>query len=325
MFMRYVLALSLALCAIFYGRPSFSADSAWPDKPIRFIVPFPAGSAADTIARLIGNRLSEKLGQPDVIYNRDGASGEIGSTQIATSDPDGYTFGIATTTTLVTAPILNRRIKYDALKDFEPVAMVGYSPYVLVVYPDVPAKTIQDYIALAKEKPKHVSYSSEGEASLAHLAAELFSSMAGITLNQVPYKSSTQGVLDLLAGRIDSQFGILTTTRQYIKDGKLRALGVTTPQRIPELPDVPTISESGLPGYDVSLWLAVVAPAKTPKPIVEKLSGEINQVLARQDIRTVLSNQSIIVEPQSPAEMRSRIESDSKKWSDLAVKAGLSQ
>jgi tripartite-type tricarboxylate transporter receptor subunit TctC len=226
---------------------------------------------------------------------------------------------------LVTAPILNRRIKYDALKDFEPVAMVGYSPYVLVVYPDVPAKTIQDYIALAKEKPKHVSYSSEGEASLAHLAAELFSSMAGITLNQVPYKSSTQGVLDLLAGRIDSQFGILTTTRQYIKDGKLRALGVTTPQRIPELPDVPTISESGLPGYDVSLWLAVVAPAKTPKPIVEKLSGEINQVLARQDIRTVLSNQSIIVEPQSPAEMRSRIESDSKKWSDLAVKAGLSQ
>jgi tripartite-type tricarboxylate transporter receptor subunit TctC len=302
------------------------ADAApWPDRPIHLIVPFPAGSAADTVARLIGSKLSERLGQPVVVDDRDGASGEIGTTKLASSGADGYTIGIATTTTLVTAPVINKAIGYNALNDFAPIAMIGYSPFVLVVYPSVPAKSIQDYIALAKAKPGSLSYSSDGEASLARLGAELFATMAGIKLTQIPYKSSTQAVVDLLAGRIDSQFGILTTTQRYIQSGQLRALGVTTARRIEAFPDLPTIAESGLPGYEASLWLAMIAPAKTPPDIVERLSSEINQILSEDDIKGALSGRSIFVDPHTPAELHATIQSDLKKWSDLATKADFVQ
>ena len=282
---------------------------------------FPAGSAADTVARLIGSKLSEKLGQPVIVDDREGASGELGTAQLAKSSADGYTIGIATTTTLVTVPVLNKRIRYNALNDFVPIAMIGYSPFVLVVHPSVPAKSIQDYIALAKTKPGGLSYSSEGEASLARLGAELFSNMAGIKLTQIPYKSSTQGVIDLLAGRIDSQFGILTTTQRYIKGGQLRALGVTTSQRIPEFSTVPTIAESGLPSYEASLWFAVIAPATTPQDIVDRLSTEINKILAQDDIKRALFNQAIFADPHTPAEVRAKFQSDLKKWTDLATQA----
>jgi tripartite-type tricarboxylate transporter receptor subunit TctC len=323
MFYRLTLACSLAFNAIFCCSPSFADDSHWPDRPIHIIVPLPAGSAADTVARLIGTNLSAKLGQPVIVIDRGGASGEIGTALVAKADPDGYTFGIATTTTLVTAPILSQQLRYDSLRDFVPVAMIGYSPYVLVVYPGVPAKTINDYIALAKSKPGQVSYSSVGDASLAHLGGELFASMAYVKLNQIPYKTSTQAVLDLLAGRIDSQFGILTTTHQYIRNGKLNALGITTLKRVPEFPDIPTISESGLPGYEASLWLGLIAPAKTPPAIVARLNAEINQMLSKPEVRKILFNQAIIADPQSPAEMYTKIEADLKKWKDLATKIGL--
>jgi tripartite-type tricarboxylate transporter receptor subunit TctC len=295
----------------------------WPNRPIHIIVPFPAGSAADTVARLIGTKLSDKLGQPIVVDNRDGASGEIGTTKLASSEADGYTIGIATTTTLVTAPVLNKSIGYNAENDFVPIAMISYSPFVLVVYPSVPAKTIQDYVALAKAKPGSLSYSSDGDASLARLGAELFATMAGISLNQIPYKSSTQAVIDLLAGRIDSQFGLLTTTKRYIQDGQLRALGVTTTARIDDLPDIPTIAESGLPGYEASLWFAMIAPAKTPQSVVERLNTEINQALSQNDIKQALSNQAIFVDPRTPAQLKATIQQDFQKWTDLAAKAGL--
>lgn len=316
-----VFAVSIATALALSG----SANAAsWPDHPIHFIVPFPAGSAADTVARMIGSKLSEKLGQPVVVDNRDGASGAIGTAKLADSDPDGYTIGIATTTTLVTVPLLNKGVGY-APTDVTPIAMIGYSPFVLVVNPAVPAKTIGEYVALAKAKPGTLSYSSEGEASLARLGAELFATMAGIKLNQIPYKSSTQGVIDLLAGRIDSQFGILTTTKRYLQDGKLRALGVTTPQRIPELPDVPTIAESGVPGYEVTLWIAVIGPPKLPQNIVDTLSTDINQALAQDDIKRALSNQALYVDPQTPAQFRATVDKDLKKWGSLADKASLVQ
>jgi tripartite-type tricarboxylate transporter receptor subunit TctC len=323
MFYRLVLAGSVVINALLFCPQTFADDIRWPDRPIHIIVPLPAGSAADTVARLIGAGLSAKLGQPVIINDQAGASGEIGTAQVAKADPDGYTFGIATTTTLVTAPVLSRHLRYDSLKDFVPVAMIGYSPYVLAVYPGVPAKTVKDYIALAKSKPGQVSYSSVGDASLAHLGGELFASMAGVKLNQIPYKTSTQAVLDLLAGRIDSQFGILTTTQQYIRDGKLNALGITTLKRMTEFPDIPTISESGLPGFEASLWLGIIAPAKTPPAIVARLNTEINQMLSRPEMRKDLFNQAIFADPQSTAEMHTKIESDLKKWKDLAMKTGL--
>jgi tripartite-type tricarboxylate transporter receptor subunit TctC len=321
-----VIPVCALLVALVLALPTINAKaSGWPERPIHFIVPFPAGSAADTVARLIGSKLSEKLGQPLIVENRDGASGAIGTAKLADSGGDGYTIGIATTTTLVTVPVLNKGVGYNPAKDFTPIAMVGYSPFMLVVHPSVQAKSVQDYIALAKAKPGKLSYSSDGDASLARLGAELFATTAGIKLNQIPYKSSSQAVIDLLAGRIDSQFGILTTTKRYIQSGQLRALGVTTSQRIADLPDVPTIAESGLPGFEVTLWIAVIAPAKVPQDIIATLSADINQALAQDDVKQALANQAIFVDMQSPAALRTTIERDVKKWSDLAGKADLIQ
>lgn len=324
MAVRAILVLAAAVAAAASAFSHGAVAARWPSHPIHFVVPFPAGSAADTVARLIGSKLSVRLGQPVVVDDRDGASGAIGTARLANSDPDGYTIGIATTSTLVTVPVLNKSVGYRP-GDVTPIAMIGYSPFVLVVNPAVPAKTIEEYVALAKAKPGKLSYSSEGEASLARLGAELFSTMAGIKLNQIPYKSSTQGVIDLLADRIDSQFGILATTKRYLQTGRLRAIGVTTTHRLPELPDVPTIAESGLPGYEVTLWMAVIGPGKLPQDIVDTLSTDINQALAQDDIRRALGNQAIVTNPETPAQFRVVVDKDLKKWSGLADKANLVQ
>ena len=315
--------VSMALFSAGFAGPGLCAEDAWPSRQIQIIVPLPAGSAADTVARLIGAKLSERLHQTVVVMNRDGASGATGSREIAKSDPDGYTLGIATSTTLVTAPILNPRIGYDVEKDFTPISMVGFSPYVLVTNPSVPARTVAEFIALAKAKPDTLTYSSVGEASLAKLAAELLANMSGVKIVQVPYKSSTQAVVDLIGGRIDSQFGILTTTHQYIREGKLNALGVTTMKRVAEFPDIPTISESGLPGYEASLWLGIVAPGKLPAAIATRLNAEINEILKQPDIRATLFAQAIVADPKTQADFAGYIRADVAKWRELATKAGL--
>ena len=274
-------------------------------------MPLPAGSAADTVARVISKELSVKLNQTVIVVNRPGASGEIGTSEVAKADPDGYTFGIATTTTLVTAPLLNTA-KYDPVKDIAPVALIGTSPYVLVVNAKVPAQNLKEFIALAKKRP--VTYSSVGEGSLAHLAASLFARTSGIKLTEVPYKSSTLAIVDLLSGRIDSQFGILTTTHQYIKEGKLRALGITSTKRVARFPDLPTLSEEGLPDFEALLWLGLIAPANTAQPIVQKVNAIINDMLGRPKEQELLANQAIYAAPMSPAEMRQMVEKEISKW-----------
>lgn len=298
-------------------------EAPWPNRQIQIIVPLPPGSAADSVARLVGAKLQERLKQNVLVLNRDGASGATGTREIAKATPDGYTLGIATSTTLVTGPILNPKIGYDAQKDFTAVSMVGVSPYVLVTHPGVPVKTVGEFIALAKQKPDTLTYSSVGEASLARLAAELLANMSGIKLIQVPYKSSTQAVVDVLGGRIDSQFGILTTTHQYIREGKLNALGVTTLKRVPEFPDLPTLSESGLPGYEASLWLGLIAPANVPAQIVNTLNAAVNEILVEPEIRATLFNQAIVVETRSSEDFTSYVRADFEKWRELAKKAGL--
>ena len=310
--MRIIFATAVVSIALGLSLP---AQAAWPDQTIKIIVPLPAGSAADTVARVISKELSAKLNQTVIVVNRPGASGEIGTTELAKADPDGYTFGIASTTTLVTAPLLNP-VKYDPIKDIAPVALIGTSPYVLVVNPKVPAHNLKEFIALAKKKP--VTYSSVGQASLAHLAASLFARMTGIKLTEVPYKSSTLAVVDLLSGRIDSQFGILTTTHQYIRDGKLRALGITSMKRIPRFPDLPTIAEEGVPKFDASLWLGLIAPAKTPKPIIEKVNTIINDMLARPKEQNLLANEAIYAEPMSPAKMEHMVKAEISKWKTVS-------
>ena len=321
---RRCLGALLACIGVVIASAATPAEEAsWPNRQMQIIVPLPPGAAADTVARLIGGKLQERFKQTVVVLNRDGASGATGTREIAKAAPDGYILGIATSTTLVTGPILNPKIGYDGQKDFTPVSMVGVSPYVLVTHPGVPVKTVGEFIALAKQKPDRLTYSSVGEASLARLAAELLANMSGIKLIQVPYKSSTQAVVDVLGGRIDSQFGILTTTHQYIRDGKLNALGVTTARRVPEFPDIPTLSESGLPGYEASLWIGVIAPVNVPAPVVSKLNAAMNEILVEPEIRTTLFNQAIVVETKSPEGFASYVREDFEKWRDLAKKAGL--
>ena len=318
--MRVLLAFvfSFAVAGVACAQPA-----KWPDRPLRFIVPLPPGSAADVMARVIGQRLSVKLDQPVIVENRAGASGIIGSDLIAKSPPDGYTLGIATSTTHITAPILNAQLPYDPVKDFAPVALVGLSPYVLVVNPSVPAKSVAELIALAKAKPKTLSYSSVGGASQAHLAGELFSSLTGVELNHIPYKSSTHAVIDLNEGRIDMQFGILGTSLTLIREGKLRALATTTETRTEELPDVPTMAEAGVAGFEAALVFAVVMPAGTPAPVVRALNKDIAEIMAAAEVKRTLSAQAIEARSSTPEAVRDRFVREIGLWQGMAKKANV--
>jgi tripartite-type tricarboxylate transporter receptor subunit TctC len=287
------------------------------------IVPLPAGSAVDIVARVIDQKLQERLGQPIVVENRPGASGAIASDVVAKATPDGYTLGMATSTTHVTTAILNTKLPYDPINDFVPVALIGVVPYVLTVSPKLPVHNLQELIALAKSKPKILSYSSVGEASLAHLATELMSNMAGIELNHIPYRANGPAILDLTEGRIDISFGVLGTGLPLIRDGKIRALAVTTRKRAQSVPDIPTMAEAGLPGFEASLWFAVVAPAAIPPAILTRLNQEINSILSTDEMKKSLADQAIEVETGTPDKLREFIKNDITKWRGIAAMAGI--
>jgi len=320
---RIALTLAFTLATLATAAAQTRPEQGWPDKPIRVIVPLPAGAAVDIIGRLIMNRLGERLGQIIVVENRAGASGALASDAVAKAAPDGYTLGMATSTTHVTTAILNAKLPYDPVKDFAPVALVGLVPYTLAVAPKLPAANLKELLALAKAKPKTLSYSSVGNASQAHLAAELMSAMAGIELNHVPYRTSSQAILDLAEGRIDITFGILGTLLPLIKEGRIRALAVTTEQRNADIPDVPTMAEAGLPGFETSLWFAVVAPAAIPPALLARLNREINTILGEPDIKRGLAGHAITVELSTPDALRELIRVDIEKWRAIAVRAGV--
>jgi tripartite-type tricarboxylate transporter receptor subunit TctC len=297
----------------------------WPDRPVRVIVPFPAGSSADVAARILGNELNTRLGQQLVIDNRPGASGNIGSDVIAKSAPDGYTLGFATTSTHAVAVGLSPTLPYDPVKSFAPVALISISPYVLVVYPKLPANNLAELIALAKSKPGTVSYGSAGLASLAHLASALFENLAGVKLNHIPYKSSAQSVVDLISGRLDMQFATIPPTISNINAGQVRALATTGTRRVSALPDVPTMAEAGMANYDASLWLAMVAPAGTPPDIVNRLNREIVEVLNMPRIKEALAVQGMETEPGPPEALANLIGSEIEKWRKVITQAGIKE
>ncbi|MFL5096937.1 MAG: Bug family tripartite tricarboxylate transporter substrate binding protein [Xanthobacteraceae bacterium] len=297
----------------------------WPDRPVRVIVPFPAGSSADVAARILGNELNTRLGQQLVIDNRPGASGNIGSDVVAKAAPDGYTLGFATTSTHAVAVGLSPTLPYDPVKSFAPVALISISPYVLVVYPKLPANNLADLIALAKAKPGTVSYGSAGLASLAHLASALFENLAGVKLNHIPYKSSAQSVVDLISGRLDMQFATIPPTISNINAGQVRALATTGTRRVSVLPDVPTMAEAGMANYDASLWLAMVAPAGTPPDIVNRLNREIVEVLNMPRIKEALAVQAMETEPGPPEALANLIGSEIEKWRKVITQAGIKE
>ena len=299
-----------------------AADTRWPERPIRFIVPFTPGSSSDTVARLVALKLGERLGQQLVVENRVGAGGGIGTEQVARAEADGHVLGLANTSTHAVAASLTA-LSYDPVKDFAPVSMVGSSPFVLALYPGVPAQTVPDLIALAKGKPRALTYASAGPATLAHLSGALFEKMAKIELTHVPYRGTAQSTLDLLEGRVEMQFGTIPPTLSHIRAGKLRALAVTGAVRNSTLPEVPTMAESGLPGYECVLWQAIVAPAATSPAIVARLNREVTAILNEPDVRAALAKQGVEAEPGSPEALGARIRDDVKKWREVITSAGI--
>jgi tripartite-type tricarboxylate transporter receptor subunit TctC len=300
-----------------------ASDTDWPQRPIRLIVPFPAGASTDIIARIVGQKLSQGLGQQIVIENRAGASGNIGADAIAKAAPDGYTIGLATASTHAVAASLNPNLPYDPIKDFAPVTMLGSQPYVLVLHPALPARNLAELIALAKAKPGTLNYGSAGVASVAHLATALFASMAGIDITHVPYKSSAQSVTDMITGRLDMQFATIAPSLPNIQAGQLRALATSGKTRVAVLPQVPTVAEAGIAGYEAALWVAVVAPAATPTRIVGRLNRMVNDILNSADGTEALIAQGMTAEAGAPEAVTQRIRDDIAKWRDVAAKAGI--
>ena len=301
-----------------------NADAqSYPSKPVRLSVPFPPGSATDAAARVVATRLSDTLGQSVVIDNRSGASGNIGVELGARALPDGYTLSLGTTSTHAVGPGINPRIGYDPIRDFAPIALMGSSPYVLAVHPSVNANNLRELIALAKTKPGELRYASAGNTSLAHLAGELFSTMAAVKLSHIPYKSSALSVVDLLAGRIEIQFGSISPALPHIRSNRLRALAVTGATRLGALPDTPTVSEAGLRGYEVTLWFGVLAPARTPAAIVMQLNRAIVSVLSANEAKETLLAQGVQPGGGTPAAFAGLIQRELEKWRGVAKTAGI--
>jgi tripartite-type tricarboxylate transporter receptor subunit TctC len=284
----------------------------FPAKPIKVIVPYAAGGGADILARLVGQQLGERLKQPVVVENRGGASNTIGMQAVATSPADGYTLGLATPVFVMT-PSLMKNHPYDPLKDFQPIAMIGFTPLVLVVHPSVPAKTTQEFVALARSRPGSLNFASLGAATTQGLAATMFNAMTGIDAVQVPYKGSAPGVTDLLAGNVQFMFNALPSMLQHVQAGKLRALGVSSAARSQQLPDVPPLKES-VPGYEVTTWYSFVAPAGTPKAVVEKLNREISAIVETPEIREKLKGQGLEADAMKPDELAAHFRAESAKW-----------
>jgi tripartite-type tricarboxylate transporter receptor subunit TctC len=315
--------LALLFIAEHAGAQSGTAGAGWPARPIKLVVPFPAGSSTDVIARILGHMLAPRIGQAFVIENRVGASGMIGAEVVARAAPDGYTIGLASTSTHALAPSLSANLRYDPVRDFAPVAMVGSSPYVMVTYPGLETRTVQDFVALAKSKPGKLGFGSAGPGSVAHLAGELFANLAGVQLIHVPYKSSAESVTDLMAGRLDMQFSTIPPTLPLIRSGQMRALATTGAKRTAVLPELPTVAETGLPGYEAVLWIAMVAPAAVPQAVIARLNRELVEVLNQPETKAVLTAQGMDTEPGTPDALRARIASDIEKWRLVVAKAGI--
>ena len=295
---------------------SYPAGQSYPTKPIRIVVPYATGGGTDTIARLVGAGLQERLKQPAVIDNRGGANGLIGTEIVATSPPDGYTLLACTTAVATNASLYRGQAHYDPVKSFAPVALVVQATMLLVVSPSLPVRNVKELIALAKKKPGELAFSSYGNGSSPHLAAELFKSMAGIDMIHVPFKGGAPAITEVIAGRVAMTFATISALLPHVQAGRVRALGVTTLERSPRFKDLPTIAESGLPGFDApGGWTGICAPAGTPKPIVATLNRAITDTMSVPDVRARFVNLGYeIYPPMSPEQFAALMRSETEKW-----------
>lgn len=299
-----------------------AAQAVYPDKPVRLVVPFPAGGAADLMARGMALRLGQELNQQVIIDNRGGAGGAPAAEAVAKAAPDGYNLFFGTMGTHAINPALYPKLRYDPLKDFTPIALTHITPRVLVVSASVQAKNIQELIALAKSKSGKLTYGSAGNGSSSHLSGALFESMAGVDMLHVPYKGSAPLLVDVLAGRIDMTFDSYSVYEEHIKSGKVRALGVTSKERMGAAPHLPTIAESGLAGYDVSNWLGVLAPALTPSDVIKTLHTALTRAMATPELRQQLKAVGIEPTISTPESFAQLIRHELPKWAAIVKKSG---
>lgn len=300
-----------------------TTSAPWPDRSIRLVVPFPAGSATDVVVRLIETNLTPHLGQSVVVDNRSGASGAIGVDAVAKALPDGYMVGLITVSTHAVASSLGKKLPYDPIADHTPVGMIGSTPYVLVTYPGLGVRNLGELMTLARAKPGALNYGSAGPASMAHLAAALLGVEAGIDIVHVPYRSSVHAVTDIMAGRVQMQFATIPPSAELIATGKLTAVAVSGSKRSTTLPDVATVAEQGIPGFEASLWMALVMPPKTPAAIARRFNEALKKVLSDSKMRETLLVQGLETEAGPPQNVTDRIRTDVEKWRAVITKAGI--
>jgi len=323
MFRGVLSLLTILFLSQFAATGADSAPADWPTRPIAVIIPGPAGSATDIIARIVTREMSKRLGQPIVIENRPGGEGTIGTRAAARAAPDGYTFTIGANNSYAGAVISHgASLDYDPVKDFEPVSLVGRAPYLLAVYPGLGVSSVEDLVRLAKSKPGALNYAAIGEASVSRYGMLLFEQTKGIELKYIPYKSTAQSIVDLASGVIQLQLATIPPTLALMQNGTVKALAVTSAKRIPRLPDMPTMQEAGVANYDVAFWLAMFAPAKTPRPIIDKVNAALRASLDVPEVQAALAVQGFEGQATSPEGMADILRKDIDNFHAAFARAG---
>ena len=321
--MRYPRIVPLCMLLLPALLPAATIAQTWPSRPLKFVAPFPPGGPVDLLARLIGQKISEKSGQPVLIENKPGAAGNLGIEQVAKSAPDGTTFLHVPAGNITINATLMRDMPFNWERDFTAVTMIASAPNLLVVHPSVPAATVKELIAHARANPGKLTYGSPGIGSGLHLSGDLFRREAGIDIAHVPYKGTVQAMNDLIGGQITMMFGALPTLLPQVKAGKLRAIAVTSSQRSNTATDIPTIAESGLAGFDVSSWYAIMAPARTPPDMVNALADEVRRIVALPDVRQTLAAQGLTPVAMAPAEFAAQIRRETATWAKIIRDANI--
>jgi tripartite-type tricarboxylate transporter receptor subunit TctC len=320
--MRRRTVLGLALATPWSASSAFAAD--YPIRPIRLIVPYAPGGGADAVARVVGQHVGDSLGQTVVVENRGGAGSIIGTDLVAKADPDGYTLLLGQSGPISINPAVYKTLPYDPVKDFVPITMTNSYPYVLVVNAKLPATSLQEFVALGKSKPDSMNYGTTGVGAANHLMSELFCRKAGLKMTHIPYRGTALAVADLVAGQVTMVFGDPVSVLPHMQAGTLRALAVSSPERSPVAPQVPTMAEGGYPGVEAVAWHGILAPAKTPQAIVEKLNVEIVKALRNPDIKALLSKQAMEPVGDTPKEFAAFIQKDIAMWKEVAAAANVS-
>lgn len=320
-YFRWRRALALAACALIGATGAFAQN--YPAKPIKLIVPYAAGGSTDATARLLAKSLTERLGQPIVVENRAGAGGSIGHEYVAKAPADGYTLLFSAAGPLTVTPHTYPKLAYEPVKGFEPITLVATQPLLLVVNPALKITKVDDLVREAKAHPGKVTYGSFGNGSAAHLAGEYFKSLAHVDMVHVPYKGSGPALVDLVAGQIDVMFDVFSTSAPLVKAGKLRAVAITSTERSPQFPQVPTMQEAGIEGFEAGTWFGLLAPANTPQPIIDTLSNATKAALKEKDLRDVLSSQGASVAGGTPDQFKRFFLSEYDKWGKIVKSAGI--